>query len=212
MKRIYISFLALFISTVSFAQARNATAEYNKQIKQAVAVEIPFPEKTVGNAIEDKMTKMGYKSSNSKGFMIYKSVRLPELGSASYDLYYNIERVSKKDKGTTTVTLMLSKGFETFVSDTSDAASIESAKTYLNGLRDMVAAYDLEQQITDQEDLVKKTDKKYNGYVDDGTDLQKKKRKLEDDIEKNLKDQKNQQDEQAKQRQILETLRAQRKG
>ncbi|MEP6675634.1 MAG: hypothetical protein ABJA78_10775 [Ferruginibacter sp.] len=212
MKRLYMLAAGLFIAALTFGQARNATAEYNKQIKPAVAIEIPFSEKTVGNAIEDKMTRMGYKSSNSKGFMVYKSVRLSELGSGSYDLYYDISRVSKKDKGTTTVTLMLSTGFESFIGDTTDATVMDNAKTYLNGLKDMVAAYDLEQQITEQEDVVKKADKKYNNLVDDANDLQKKKRKIEEDIEKNIKDQKSQQDEQTKQKQVLNTLRGQRKA
>lgn len=211
MKKIVFLALASFAMTGLMAQSRYTTAEYQKIVRPAVANEIPFPEKTVGNAIEDKMGKMGYKGKSSKGFTIYSGVRLPELGTEAYDLYYMIDKVSRKDKGTSTVTLMISKGFDNFVSDSSDAAVIANAKTYLNNLRDMVAAYDLELQIADQEDAIKKADKKYTNLVDEAADLQKKKRKLEDQITENTAAQAAQKTEAEKQRQILETLKQKRK-
>lgn len=208
-----ILFLALV--TIAFnslmAQSRYTTAEYQKIVRPAVANEIPFPEKTVSDAIENKMGKLGYKGKSSKGFTVYSGVRLPELGTEAYDLYYMIDKVSRKDKGNSTVTLMISKGFDNFVSDSSDAAVIASAKTYLNNLREMVAAYDLELQITDQEDVIKKADKKYTNLVDEAADLQKKKRKLEDQITENTAAQAAQKTEAEKQRQILETLKQKRK-
>ena len=211
MKRFSFLLLLSFIYSISFAQSRLTTTEYSKQQKPAVVVDLPFPEKTVSNAVEDKLGKMGYKSSSSKGFTVYKGVRMTELGTESYDLYFMVDRISKKDKANSTVTLMISKGYETFVGDSSDSRLIDSAKTYLNNLRETVAAYDLEQQIIEQEDIVKKANKKYIGLTDDANDLQKKKRKLEDDIAKNLVDQKNQQDEEVKQKQVLENLKAKRK-
>ncbi len=211
MKKIVFLALASFACSVTMAQSRYTTAEYQKIARPAVANEIPFPEKTVSNAIEDKMGKMGYKGKSSKGFTVYSGVRLPELGNEAYDLYYMIDKVSRKDKGTSTVSLMISKGFDNFVSDSSDAAVIANAKTYLNNLRDMVAAYDLELQIVDQEDAIKKADKKYTNLVDEATDLQKKKRKLEDQITDNTAAQAAQKTEAEKQRQILETLKQQRK-
>jgi hypothetical protein len=211
MKKIFFTLIALCIYLFSFSQARYTTTEYQKQVKPAVVTELPFPEKTISDAIEDKLGKMGYKGSSSKGFTVYKGVRLPELGNESYDLYFMVDRISRKDKGNSTVTLMISKGYETFVSDTSDSRLVDNAKTYLNNLRETTAAYDLELQITDQEDAVKKASKKYVNLVDEATDLQKKKRKLEDQIAQNLVDQKNQQDEEAKQKQMLDVLKGKRK-
>ena len=208
----WISLVATcFISVVVFGQARYTSTEYQKQIKPAVAVDIPFPEKTVGDAIEDKLLKLGYKSSSSKGYTVYKGVRMAELSTDALDLYFSVDKISKKDKGNSVVIMMISKGFDSFVSDTSDARLIENAKTYLVNLRDVVAAYDLELQINEQEDAVKKADKKYNNLVDDAADLQKKKKKLEDQISQNITDQKSQQDEIARQKQVLDNLKAKRK-
>lgn len=207
--------LALILSftfyTVSIAQSRTATVEYLKINRQAVVNEIPFPEKTIRDAIDNKMEKMGYKGKDSKGFTVYKGVRLIELGNDSYDLYFMADRKSRKDKDNSTLTMMVSKGFESFIADSTDAGVIDNAKNYLNNIKEMIAAYDLEQQIIAQEDAIKKADKKYNNLVDDGQSLEKKRRNIEKDIEDNKKDQASQQAELEKQKQILETLRGKRK-
>ncbi len=202
---------AMMFAATAMAQSTTATVAYQKINRQAVVNEMPFPEKTVRNALDDKMQKQGYKGKDVKGYTVYQGVRLPELGPDSYDLYFMADRKSRKEKETAVLTMLISKGYDNFVADSTDATVINNAKTYLNNLRDMIAAYDLEQQIIAQEDAIKKADKKYNGLIDDGQSLEKKRKNIEKDIEDNKKDQENQKAEIEKQRQILETLRAKRK-
>jgi hypothetical protein len=121
------------------------------------------------------------------------------------------DRISRKNKDNSTLTLLISKGYDNFASDSSDATLINNGKQYLNGIRDMIAAYDLELQIQAQEDAVAKADKKYNNLVEDGESLEKKRKNIEKDIEDNKKNQANQKSETEKQRQILDTLRGKRK-
>ena len=211
MKHLFTSACALALFITAAAQSRTTTVEYLKINRQAVVAEIPFPEKTTRDAIDSKMEQMGYKGKDSKGFTVYKGVRMPELGSDSYDLYFMADRKSKKEKESSTLTLMITKGFDSFVSDSSDSRVMNNAKNYLDTIRNMIAAYDLEQQIIAQEDAVKKADKKYNNLVDDGASLEKKRKNIEKDIEDNKKDQASQQAEIEKQKQILETLRGKRK-
>jgi len=98
MKNILTLIVALTVYTLSAAQSRTATVEYQKINRQAVVSEIPFPEKTIRDAIDNKMEQMGYKGKDSKGFTVYKGVRMPELGSDSYDLYFMADRKSRKEK------------------------------------------------------------------------------------------------------------------
>lgn len=211
MRHIFTLILSFAFCTAVVAQSRTATVEYLKVNRQAVVTELTFPEKTIKDAIDDKMGKMGYKGKESKGFMVYKGVKMPELGNDTYDLYFMADRKSRKDKESSTLTLMITKGFDSFVSDSSDSRVINNAKNYLDSIRNMIAAYDLEQQIVAQEDAVKKADKKYTNLVDDAASLEKKRKNIEKDIEDNKKDQANQQAETEKQKQILETLRGKRK-
>jgi hypothetical protein len=205
----FIFSVALFAA--SSAQSRTSTVEYQKINRQSVVNEIPFPEKTIRNAIDNKMEQMGYKGKDSKGFAVYKGVRLPDLGNDSYDLYFMADRKSRKEKENSTLTLMISKGFDNFASDSSDSRLMQNAKGYMDSIINMIAAYDLEQQIIAQEDAVKKADKKYTNLIDDGQSLEKKRKNIEQDIADNKKNQTSQQAEIEKQKQILETLRGKRK-
>ncbi len=212
MKKILCTLLLSSFCALLFAQSYTAPVEYQKVNRQAVLTEVPFPEKTARNAIDDKMEKSGYKGKDSKGFTVYKGVRLNELGTDAYDLYFMVDRKSRKEKENAVITLLISKGFDNFVSDSADAPVIKNAKKYLDSIKDMIAVYDLELQIADQGDAVKKADKKLNTLREDGVDMEKKRKKLEQQIEDNKKDQTAQQAELEKQRQILQTLVGKRKG
>lgn len=209
-----ISILAIafaLIFTSATAQSVVSKVEYNKVLQSAVTCEYPFTPDVVEGAITAKFKSSGYSSKSTKGYDLYRMAKLPELGNESYDLYIKVERKSKREKDKAVVTLLLSTGFEKFVNDTTGTAILAKAQEYLNGLFPVIAAYDLELQIADQEELVKKADKKYSSAVDEGESLEKKKKKLEDDIADNIKDQAAKKQEAEAQRQVLQTLKAKRK-
>jgi len=211
MKKITLLATAAFISIVSFAQARLTTADYQKVMQPALEIEVPFVEKTVMKTVVDKLEKQGYKSSNNKGYTVFKSVRMAELGPDSYDLYFKTDRKSRKEKDATILTMMISGGYEKFIGDSTNSPLIANAKEFLNKQIEASAAYDLELQIADQEDVSKKADKRLANLIEDGQDLQKKKEKIERDIEENIKKQADQKAEAEKQLQIFNTLKSKRK-
>jgi hypothetical protein len=211
MRKLPLLLLALFVYANSFSQAFTTTALYQKTEVPALQIEIPFPSKTVDKAIDDKMSKMGYNGKGDKDYTVYKGVKDGEISSDPYDLYFETDRKSRGEKDITTVTFLISPGYGKFVSDSSDAQLMGNAKTFLNNLLAVVTAYDLEQQIEAQQETVKKADKKLGNLVDDGNDLVKKQKKVEDDIQQNSKDQSDQKAELDRQKQILATLLSQRK-
>lgn len=208
-------FILLVLTSVLYftasAQSELTTVSYQKTDRQAVMNEIPFPEKTIMGAIDNKMEQMGYKGKSSKGFTVYKGVRMADLGKGEYDLYFTADRKSRRNKDNSTLTLMISKGNDDFATDKTDAGLMDNAKNYLNNIVELITAFDLELQINDQQDLLTKTDKKYNDLIDDGQSLEKKRKSIEKDIEDNKKDQEKQQAEIEKQKLILENLKAKRK-
>jgi hypothetical protein len=211
MRKLSILLITLFAYATGFSQAFSTTAQYNKTQVPCLQIEIPFPQKTVDKAIEDKMSKLGYNDKSDKDYTLYKEVHLAELGNGTYDLYFESDRKSRGEKDITILTFLISSGYAKFISDTSDATVTDNAKQFLNNLIATVTAYDLEQQISTQQDIIKKADKKLSGLIDDGEDLAKKKKKLEDEINDNSKDQTDQQAELARQKQILTTLISERK-
>jgi hypothetical protein len=97
------------------------------------------------------------------------------------------------------------------VSESDNPELINNAKSILNGQIEASAAFDLELQIKEQEEINKKANKKLADLMDDSTNLQKKKLKLEQDIVENSKRQEQQRAEIEKQKQIFEKLAARRK-
>lgn len=207
MKRIISIVLFTAACYLANAQSKSSKVEYQKVDREAIVNEVPFEEDMVSKAIQDTLEKLGYKGKESRGFIVYKGVKMPELGNENYDLYFSVDKKSKKEKSVSSVTMMISKGFDEFVTEKSHPELFRSAKSYLDSLRNTVALYDKGQQIAEQEEVVKKLEKKIEGLVEDGQDLQKKKKKLEKEIDDNQKDQADQQKELEKQRQILSTLK-----
>lgn len=206
---IIIAFLSLVLTVSS--QARYVFINFKDAQMPAIQNEYSFPEKTVSKAIDDKLKKMGYRGKESKGFTVYRSVVSPELGSQPHDLYFKVNKKSKKENDNAVVNMLISSGNENFISDSSDVTTINNAKIFLDNLMPAVAAFDLQQQINAQQDAVKKAEKKYKNLQDDADDFQKKKKRIEQQIEDNQKDQKDQQAEIEKQRQLLEALKGRQK-
>lgn len=211
MKKLSVLFLTLYISVIGFSQATISTTEYNKTVKQAVTLEMPFADGTITGAIKDSLNKLGYKSKDDNNFFVFKGVKLSELGRDTYDLYFKVDKKSRKDKEHSTVILMISKGYENFVNDATDADVIANAKTLLNSLVETVSAYDLELQVSDQKDALKKATKKLGDLVNTAEDLQKKKAAIEQNIIDNATAQHAQKAEIEKQEQVLQTLIGKRK-
>ena len=211
MKKIFLLGIAIVLYPAAMAQSRLVTAEYQKTPQPAIEYDVPFPEKTVSKSIDDYFQKLGYKGKDTKGYLTFKGVRLPELGSDTYDLYFKTGRKSKKEKDATTVTMLISSGYDHFIGDTTNSTLINNGKTYLEGLTGRVAAYDLDQQIADQDVAVKKSEKSLTNLTETGEDFRKKKAKLENEIADNLKKQAAQKTESEKQQLILQTLKDKRK-
>jgi hypothetical protein len=212
MKKISLLIFAIVTLFNANAQSRTETVEYQKVNRQAIVNDFPFYEKTTRNGIEDKFQKMGYKSKEVKGYNVYRGVRLAELGPDSYDLYFMVDKKSRKDKDNSVVTMLISKGLEAFVADSNDANLIANGKKYLEDLKLAILAYDLELQIAEQDNAVKSSEKDQKKLINTGMELQDDKTKLERKIEENIKAQAAQKTEVEKQRQILETLKAKRKS
>jgi hypothetical protein len=211
MKKICSLLLLLIVGGAASAQSYTGLVDYQKMSRQAVFSDVPFPEKEVAAAIQDSMEKLGYKAKDSKGFTVFRGVRLPVFGNEVLDLYFSVDRKSRKEKEVAVITMMLSRGSDNFITQGADPGVIENAKEFLNGLAGSLGAYDLEKQISEQEEQTRSAEKKANNLADEGQDLQKKRKKIDKEIEENAKDQADQNIELEKQRQNLETLKAKRK-
>jgi hypothetical protein len=213
MKNLLLLFLfCSFIIQTNAQQAFEGSIDFQRSTQPAALIECLAAEKTVEKAVIEYFSKKGYKSSDSKGFLIFKGYKLKNGEEFTSDLYFKIERKSRKEKEATVVYLVTGKAGEDIKKRTaSDNSSLSGAKDLLNDIQPAVTAYDLELQIQDQEETVKKADKKYNNLLDDQKDYEKRIKGLQEKLEENKNDQIKQQAEVKKQKEAFEALKLKRK-
>jgi hypothetical protein len=218
MKRIYTTIgIVLLFSVAAVSQAYEGNIEYNKKKQQAIQIDYSYSQEAVENAIVQKIEKMGYKAkaekgmfNKDKGFIVFKNAFVTDISDNSMDYIIKVDRKSRKEKDETTLYLIMNKGDVNALTEM-DAMGVGKAKSFLNNLLPEIEEADLELQIKAQDETVVKAEKKYKNLQDDQQSLEKKIKGLQADLEKNIKDQENQQKEIENQKTALELLRGKRK-
>ena len=212
MNRIIYPFLVLSIlfSFAASAQAYEGKIEYDKKKQDAFVIEFAYSQEATSNAVVNKMEQLGYKAkeekgifNRDKGFKVYKGALLSEISSQRMDYLIYVDKKGRKDKDGSIVYLVIMKDDVTNAMTGFDAADMQAARNFLSNLMPFVIAADLELQISSQQDVVSKAEKKLSS-------LQKDKADLEEKIRKNEKDQDMTQKDIENQRQILEGLKLKR--
>lgn len=215
MKQLFLFLTGFVTSLIVYAQptASEGSTDFQRTTQPAAIIELPYSEKVVEKAIKEYMSKKGVKGDDNKGYKIFRGYKIKNAHEYSSDLYFKIERKSRREKESTVVFLVAGKNGEDLKKRVvSDNASIDGCKELLEDMIPDIVAYDLEVQIQDQDEVIKKAEKKYNGLIDDQKDYEKRIKALEDKLEQNKKDQEKQQEEVKKQKELLELLRGKRKS
>jgi hypothetical protein len=133
MKIIFTTLVALFITLYAGAQSFETKSEYNKQQQPAVMSEFAYPPDLVEDVILEDLKQKGFgKGKSTKGYTLYQAINFTEISGEKIDLYVKIEKKSRKEKDISIVTFLVSKGYENFVSGTSDANMMQNIMNYVN--------------------------------------------------------------------------------
>lgn len=218
MRKFVLSLIFLSISFLLQAQAFEDKIEYNKEKQACIVMEYDFPPLAVENAITAKMSKLGFKGkeekgmfNKDKGFRVYKEALVGDISPSRYDYIINIDRKSKKESDAAVMYLIIMKDGSNALSRL-NTEELGSAKSFLYNLLPDIEAANLELQITAQEDVVVKAEKKLKNLQIDKDDMEKRIKKLQEDVKTNEKDQEKQNAEIENQRKALDALRARRKA
>lgn len=171
--------LVLAIAATGTATAQNAhesSVKFNKTTENAVVADFDKPADVVEAALKNRLEKEGLgKMKSTKGFMSYPGTLWNSVSSDKLDVYFKVE--GKKDKST--VSVLVSKGYDNFITSGSDAKTIDNVKAFLNGLREYTNSYQLTLNIKEQEEAIKKAEKAYSSSMENNKDLLAQKEKLE---------------------------------
>lgn len=191
----------------SFAQnAREASVKFMKGQQNAIIADYDLPRDLVENALKERFEKEGLgKKSSEKGFIAYKGTTWANISPDKMDVYAKVE--GKGDQSS--ITLLASKGYDNFVTSTTDAEKVQKLEAFLNSFIKDAKAYQLKLAIAAQEEVVKKAEKDYKGTTDDGDKLIRDKEKIEKQIAENKADQDKKQNILSSEKDKLDTLKKQ---
>ena len=168
---------SLLFGASTFAQTDpiEGTIEYQKGVKRAAVIELPFPPDIVEGALKEHLAKSGVKEERLKGMQVFKNARLTPTDGEAADLYFKVDRKSRRDDNTSIVYLIIGRPNENVALRTADDAyRIQDAKAFLGSFQPQAQSYELEQNITRNEDNIKKSERKMNDLQDDRKRLEKK--------------------------------------
>ncbi|MES2773563.1 MAG: hypothetical protein V4722_05240 [Bacteroidota bacterium] len=213
MKKLLFAVFLFAALQITAQTTRQGTVEYNSQLVPCYIIDLPYSTSVTEDAIAERFKKMGVKGKAKKGFTEYRNVVIPEISSSPIDAMMKVDRTSRKDKDASTVYLVVNPvGLTaTTAGSTSVADFATGSTTFLNSLATTSLDYSLELDITNQDNEVKKAEKKFKNLVDDGEDMQKKLKKLQEDIVENTKKQQEQTAEVQKQKEALIQMMSRRR-
>jgi len=218
MKYIFSLLFSLLTSAFSFAQSpMQTTVEYNGQKYPCYITEYNLPPEETQNVIQQKLKSQGYDADKSKGFLVYRNVRLKDLnGDEAQDVFFKIERKSRKEKDKSLVTMIATKSGlipDGKVKGAATMANIGSAANSVSFIESFQSAMNLQQynlEVAAQENEVAGAEKKLKSLQDEQEKLEKKMKDYQNDLEQNKKDQAKQDKEITKQQALLDQKKAEK--
>jgi hypothetical protein len=212
-----MAFLCAGIATAS-SQATFTTITINKNIQPGLVLHLPNNTDVAEGTILQKLKETGYspetkgklfwKKNKLDGFYVFNGISLPALNNQKLDMYFKVEKKSKSQKEQSIIYLLVSKGYDNFISPEVDSTTFLAATDFLNGFVATTASYRLNLDIEEQEKVVKNAEKKLAGLQDDEKSLGKGIEDLQADLRNIKNDQLMQEKEIANQKMKLEELKA----
>src|ERR1043165_4396212 len=108
MKKTLVFFGTLLTTLLVYGQAKEGTVKYQDAQQPAAVIELPYPADVVNAAMKDYLSKKGKsRSTDIKGFITFRNTQPLQNDSVNADLYFKIEKKSRKEKEATVVSLLL---------------------------------------------------------------------------------------------------------
>ncbi len=172
----------LFISKFSFGQISESAVIIDSTSKSAVYFETDLPESDVRDAIKSYFDSLNVNMEKTGLFkkqlpyMEFKNAVATNMSGNALDYYFKVDTRKQKGPDATTVYIAASKGYNNFLSSSTNDAVWNNFKSFAEYLRsNYLQQYRLKQNIADVTKQWKKDNDKLN-------DLLKDKAKLESNI------------------------------
>jgi hypothetical protein len=192
-KILFFTVTALFLLTSINAQSYKSSLTFQKSQYTVAAIQVPFEEDVVTDAVKDYMLRRGFKDAHYKDFIVFRDVPLDSGTAVLSDAYFNIIRKSHAEKDITVISLLpVKKGQTLLPANAEDSSFIRSSLVFLDSLKHHIHHYSLQQQITAQQKALDKISAKMISLKNDSGDIAKKIRNYTSELAQNKTDQETQ--------------------
>lgn len=185
MKRLIIGLCLLatctFSQQESFARkAYETKVSYMKKDVEAFAADFNVSKDVLSNIAEQYFNEnIKGKRKKNKDFYMYQGVNYQEIfGTEKGDFYYKVTG----NKSSSKLIVLVSKGYDNFVSQANDQQIANNTKALLNNFEHHIEKYNKAQLIKAQQELINKTEKEKKNLEDE---YQRTSKKL-DDLQKQI--------------------------
>lgn len=172
----------LFFALSAKAQTptpKAAVVRYDKTDRPGLTIEFPAASNIVETALRNHLSKAGFSKRNSrKGFDTYKAQNWDEISGKQVDVYTSVTG----NKNTSMVSLLVSKGYDNFVTAENDPDMFGKMQTFMSSLQDDIVQEQLKVDIAAQQDLLKNAERDLSKEQDNTKSLQKQKEEIEKKI------------------------------
>jgi hypothetical protein len=167
----------MLLSTMTiFAQSVPVSTLIEKENRNAVMIEIKQPVDITTDALQQKLQRAGLNEKVKKGVASYKGVVLSEISKDKIDVYTKVE---SGPNNTSMVYMAVSKGYNNFTSSDADSAIIQNVEVFLNSFVKDADNHFADVGISNQIKDEGKSEKEYQKLLNEQTDLEKKKSKID---------------------------------
>lgn len=219
-KIFFAAVLLQLTALAAISQAVPKSITFKDQLRPALQLALPNESKTANETILAKLKETGYKPEKTGGFMnkknkqegfyVFSGVVLPELINQKLDLYFKVDDVNNNASERSAVTLMISKGYENFVSEENDSATFHAAEIFLNSFANKTDMYAIGVQIDDKKKELAASEKKWQDIRDKQEEARTKISQLEADLKNWQREEAYQQKDVDAQRSALKNLETSR--
>jgi hypothetical protein len=175
-KNVLLTALMMFSTIIIFAQSTPVSTLIEKENRNAVMIEIKQPVDITTAALQQKLQRAGLNEKVKKGVASYKGVVLSEISKDKIDVYTKVE---SGPNNTSIVYMAVSKGYNNFTSSDADSVITQNVEAFLNSFVKDADNHFADVGISNQIKDVSKSEKEYQKLLNEQTDLEKKKSKID---------------------------------
>src|ERR1700752_2178356 len=76
-------------------RAYESQVNYQKTVQQAALIDVPYTDDITESSIKGYMSQKGWKSSSSRGYVVFRNVRLADTATVLNDVHIKVDRKSR---------------------------------------------------------------------------------------------------------------------